>query len=85
MAFEVGTPVVTQAGSTSKGPRRGVIEEVLRGDPSPRYRVRWEDGHESVYTPADGALKAQPRRRRTSTSTTAASPTRAGRAAKRAR
>jgi hypothetical protein len=69
MAFEVGTPVVTQAGSTSRGPRPGVIEEVLRGDPSPRYRIRWDDGHESVYTPASGTLQAQPqpqpRRRRT--------------------
>jgi hypothetical protein len=65
MAFEVGTPVVTQAGSTTRGPRLGVIEEVLRGDPSPRYRVRWDDGRESVYTPASGALKAAPRRRRT--------------------
>jgi hypothetical protein len=64
MAFEVGTAVLTQAGSTSKGPRAGTIEEVLRGEPSPRYRVRWEDGHESVLTPADGALKAAPRRRR---------------------
>ena len=52
MAFEVGTAVVTQAGSTTRGPRLGVIEEVLRGDPSPRYRVRWDDGRESVYTPA---------------------------------
>jgi hypothetical protein len=41
-----------------------VIEEVLRGDPSPRYRVRWEDGHESIVTPASGILQAQPRRRR---------------------
>jgi Domain of unknown function (DUF1918) len=64
MAYEVGTAVVTQAGSTTRGPRLGVIEEVLRGDPSPRYRVRWDDGRESVYTPADGALKAQPRKRR---------------------
>jgi hypothetical protein len=64
MAFEVGTPVVTQAGSTTRAPRLGVIEEVLRGDPSPRYRVRWDDGHESVYTPSSGALQAQPRRRR---------------------
>jgi len=64
MAFEVGTAVLTQAGSTSKGPRAGVIEEVLRGEPSPRYRVRWDDGHESVLTPTDGSLKAAPRRRR---------------------
>ena len=60
MVFEAGTPVVTHAGSTSRAPKLGVIEEVLRGDPSPRYRVRWEDGHESVYTPASGALRAQP-------------------------
>ena len=59
MAFEAGTSVVTHAGSTSRGPRLGVIEEVLRGEPSPRYRVRWEDGRESVYTPASGALRAR--------------------------
>jgi hypothetical protein len=65
MAFEVGTTVIAHAQSTSRGPRPGVIEEVLRGDPSPRYRVRWEDGHESIYTPASGNLQARPRRRRT--------------------
>jgi Domain of unknown function (DUF1918) len=63
MAFEVGTRVRTHAGSTSRGPRLGVVEEVLRGDPAPRYRVRWDDGHESVYTPASGTLQAQARRR----------------------
>ena len=63
MAFEVGAHVLTQAGSTSRGPRLGVVEEVLRGDPSPRYRVRWEDGRESVLTPASGTLQAAPRRR----------------------
>jgi hypothetical protein len=72
MAFEVGTAVLTQAGSTSKGPRAGVIEEVLRGEPAPRYRVRWDDGHESVLTPADGALKAAPRRRRAAPASPAA-------------
>jgi hypothetical protein len=36
----------------------GVIEEVLREAPSARYRIRWDDGHESVYTPAAGALTA---------------------------
>jgi hypothetical protein len=64
MAFAVGTNVVAQSRSTTRGPRPGVIEEVLRGDPSPRYRVRWEDGHESIVTPASGILQAQPRRRR---------------------
>ena len=61
MAFAIGTSVVTQAQSTTRGPRPGVIEEVLRRDPSPRYRVRWDDGHETIYTPASGTLQAQPR------------------------
>ena len=63
MSFAVGTNVVAQSQSTTRGPRPGVIEEVLRGDPSPRYRVLWEDGKETIYTPASGTLQAQPRRR----------------------
>jgi hypothetical protein len=63
MAIEVGKRVVAESESTDRGPRSGVIEEVLRGDPSPRYRIRWDDGHESIYTPASGALGVQKRRR----------------------
>jgi Domain of unknown function (DUF1918) len=57
MALSVGDQVVAESESTTRSARRGVIEEVVRGDPHPRYRIRWEDGHESVYTPADGALR----------------------------
>jgi hypothetical protein len=52
MAFQVGKRVVAESESTDRRPRSGVIEEVLRGDPSPRYRIRWDDDHESSYTPA---------------------------------
>jgi len=64
MAFEVGKRVVAESESTDRRPRSGVVEEVLRGDPSPRYRIRWDDGHESIYTPAGGALRAGPGRKR---------------------
>jgi hypothetical protein len=66
MAFEVGERVVAESESTDRRPRSGVVAEVLRGDPSPRYRIRWDDGHESIYTPASGALRAEqrPKRRR---------------------
>jgi hypothetical protein len=64
MAFEVGKRVVAEAESTGRRPRSGVVEEVLRGDPSPRYRIRWDDGHESTYTPAGGALRAEHRANR---------------------
>jgi Domain of unknown function (DUF1918) len=59
MAFAVGTRVVAESESTDRRPRSGVVEEVLRGDPSPRYRIRWDDGHETIYTPASGALRAE--------------------------
>ena len=59
MVFKVGKHVVAESESIDRRPRSGVIEEVLRGDPSPRYRIRWDDGHESIYTPASGALRGQ--------------------------
>jgi hypothetical protein len=64
MAFEVGARVVAESESTGRRPRPGVVEEVLRGEPSPRYRIRWDDGHETVYTPASGALRAERRAKR---------------------
>ena len=64
MAFAVGERVVAESESTDRRPRPGVIEEVLRGDPSPRYRIHWDDGRETIYTPASGALRAEPRRKR---------------------
>lgn len=64
MAFEAGNRVVVESESTDRRPRPGVVEEVLRGDPTPRYRIRWDDGHESIYTPAGGALRAEQRPKR---------------------
>jgi hypothetical protein len=62
--LEAGKRVVAESESTERRPRSGVVEEVLRGDPSPRYRIRWDDGHESIYTPASGALRAEQRPKR---------------------
>jgi hypothetical protein len=57
MQFGVGDHVMAESESTERPPRRGVVEEVLREEPHPRYRIRWDDGHETVYTPAAGALR----------------------------
>lgn len=40
MAFAVGDRVEQQAQSTQRPARAGVVEEVVRGDPAPRYRIR---------------------------------------------
>jgi hypothetical protein len=58
MVFQVGEHVVAESESTDRPPRRGVVEEVVREAPHPRYRIRWDDGHETIYTPAAGALRA---------------------------
>jgi hypothetical protein len=64
MAFKVGKRVVAESKSIDRRARSGVVEEVLRVDPSPRYRIRWDDSHESIYTPASGALRAEQRPKR---------------------
>ena len=56
MEFKSGDRVQVESESTERLPRRGVIQEVVREAPSPRYRISWDDGHESIYTPAAGAL-----------------------------
>jgi hypothetical protein len=58
MKLEVGTRINVEAESTERPPRTGVVEEVVSEPPTPRYRIRWDDGHESIYTPAAGALHA---------------------------
>jgi hypothetical protein len=69
MEFKSGDRVRVESESTERPPRTGVVEEVVQGTADPRYRIRWDDGHESIYTPAAGALqpaepteKAQDRR-----------------------
>jgi hypothetical protein len=46
----VGTPI-----------RQGEILEVMQGEISVRYRIRWADGHESVMTPSAGTARIIPR------------------------
>ncbi len=39
----------------SRGTRTGVILELIDGVGPQRFRVRWEDGHESTISPGPGA------------------------------
>jgi hypothetical protein len=63
MDLKAGDRVVAESESTDRPPRHGVIEEVLRSGSSVRYRIRWDDGHESIWTPAAGALHRAPAER----------------------
>src|SRR5688572_20368325 len=40
--------------------REGEIIEVIEGDLRVHYRVRWNDGHESLFAPGAGAARIEP-------------------------
>jgi hypothetical protein len=61
---KIGDRVTIDTERTSQTPRHGVIEEVLRETP-PRFRVHWDDGHESILSPPAGSLSVEPKRRAT--------------------
>ena len=66
MAFEVGDRVSAEKSGrrrrTARQPmrpgRHGVIVKVLRGDPNPRYEIKWDEGVTTVFSPTGGALHA---------------------------
>lgn len=58
MTAKIGDRVVVEAEGTSRTPRHGVIEEILQEQP-PRMRIQWDDGHESILSPAAGALRVE--------------------------
>ncbi|MEA2177019.1 MAG: hypothetical protein QOG77_316 [Solirubrobacteraceae bacterium] len=60
MTFQAGDRVVAESESTERAARFGTVREVVHEDPRPRYRIEWDDGHTSVYTPAAGALHLAP-------------------------
>jgi hypothetical protein len=68
MAFEVGDHILAEksgrrrrsARAPMRPPRHGVIERVLRGDPNPRYEIRWEDRSISIFSPSNGGIQLDP-------------------------
>jgi hypothetical protein len=54
MSGRIGDRIVVEAERADQTGRAGVIEKVLEEEP-PRYEVRWDDGHTSVFSPSAGA------------------------------
>ena len=38
--------------------RHGVVVKVLRGDPNPRYEIKWDEGVTTVFSPSGASLHA---------------------------
>jgi hypothetical protein len=47
--------VAAESESTELSARTGTVAAVIV--PGRRYRIRWDDGHTSIYTPVAGAVK----------------------------
>ena len=62
MIGNVGDTLVVESEKVGATARRGVIEEVLEGQP-PRYQVRWADGHTSILAPSEGSARIERKRR----------------------
>ena len=55
MDANVGDEIVVDAPHTGESARRGEVLEVLQRGGVVHYRVRWDDGHESVFFPSSDA------------------------------
>jgi hypothetical protein len=60
MTTQAGDLIVVESERVTQPVRRGVIEEVLPEEPS-RFRIRWDDGHTSIFTPSAGAASIEKR------------------------
>ena len=60
----VGDRIEITGHAVGDAPRNGEIIEVLGEPGHEHFRVRWEDGHESINFPADDAVIRRPSARR---------------------
>jgi hypothetical protein len=60
MSGKAGDRIVVETETVGTPSREGEILEVIEGEVGVRYRIRWEDGHESFLTPAGGAARIIP-------------------------
>ena len=62
MKAHAGDRIVVESERVTQPPRRGVVEQVIAEEPT-RLRVRWDDGHTTVFSPAAGALQIEERQK----------------------
>lgn len=60
MTAKTGDRIVVESQTVGSATREGEILEVIEGEVGVRYRIRWQDGHESVLTPSGGAARIVP-------------------------
>lgn len=69
-----GDLIVVNARRVGGPAREGEIIKVIEGDLRVQYRVRWNDGHESLFAPGAGAARIEPARDRKKTGSEGTEP-----------
>jgi hypothetical protein len=60
MEGKPGDRIVVESEHVGSASREGEVLERLAGAEGVRYRVRWSDGRESVFTPGAGSARIVP-------------------------
>jgi hypothetical protein len=63
MDAATGDRFVIEANRVGQARRTGEVIAVLGASPRQQFRVRWDDGHESIYIPSSGCTVEHKRRR----------------------
>lgn len=61
MEAKPGDVITVESESVGQPERRGEILEVVQGSLGVSYRIRWDDGHESLLQPAAGSVQVEPK------------------------
>ena len=68
MQAKAGDRIIVESETVGTPTRQGEVLEVIQGEVGVRYRVRWEDGHESTFTPSAGSVRVIKKARSKATS-----------------
>lgn len=58
MKAKAGDRILVESAKVQQPGRAGTIAEVVQEEP-PRFRVRWDDGRESVLAPTAGSVRVE--------------------------
>ncbi len=57
MTARIGDRIILESERVGQRDREGEILEVIEASYGTRYRVRWDDGHESTVRPSAGSAR----------------------------
>jgi hypothetical protein len=57
MAGAVGDRIIVESEKVGRPPREGKVLQVIEASYGTRYRVLWDDGHESTFRPSAGSAR----------------------------